>query len=242
MSFQKSHLLYEGKAKKIYSITDHPNLVWIEFKDDLTAFNAQKKGSFEDKGIINCQLTSLIFSYLEKHSIPNHWVEYRGEREMICHKVDVIPLEVVVRNTLAGSTARKFKMTDGTPLDQPLVEFYYKSDELGDPFINDEQALMLKTVKNASDLQELKEKALHVNTHIKELFSEVEIQLIDFKLEFGLNFNNEILLADEITPDSCRLWDIRTGERLDKDRFRQDLGGVKESYLEIWNRLKEIKL
>ena len=238
MSFQKSHLLCEGKAKKIYSVQGDPHLVWLEFKDDLTAFNAKKRGFFPKKGVINCQLTSFIFDYLKKQSIPNHWIQNTSEREMLCQKVEVIPLEVVVRNRLAGSTARKFHIKEGKDLETPLVELYYKNDELNDPFINDEQALMLKTVTKPSHLLFLKTKAMDINTHLKILFSDVGIELIDFKLEFGVTSSNETLLIDEITPDSCRLWDIKTGERLDKDRFRHDLGQVQESYLDIWERFK----
>ena len=236
---KKSHLLYEGKAKKIYSVVDYQDLVWMEFKDNLTAFNAKKKGAFEGKGIINCQFASFIFSYLKKQSIPNHWLEDIGECEMLCQKVEIIPLEVVVRNRLAGSTAKKFNIKEGTALEKPLVEFYYKDDELSDPFISDEQALMLKTVKDPSHLNILKNTAFNVNRLLQRLFAEAGIELIDFKLEFGLTPMNEILLADEITPDSCRLWDMKTGEKLDKDRFRYDLGHVKESYLKVWNRLNE---
>lgn len=237
--FEKADLLYEGKAKKIHSVVGHSDLVWMEFKNHLTAFNAQKKGSFEGKGAINRQVTSLIFSHLRKKSILNHWVQDLGECEMICQKVDVIPIEVVVRNRLAGSTARKFNIEEGTVLEKTLVEFYYKDDPLNDPFISDEQALMLKAVKDPAHLQILKDKSLHVNTHLKNLFIKGGMELIDFKLEWGLTPTGEILLADEITPDTCRLWDIKTGEKLDKDRFRRDLGHVKEGYLNIWNRLKE---
>lgn len=239
--FKKDGLLYEGKAKKIYSVVNRDDLVWMEFKDNLTAFNAQKKGSFDGKGTINRELASLIFSYLKEQSIPNHWIEDMGDREMLCQKVDVIPLEVVVRNRLAGSTAKKFHMKEGTTLEKTLVEFYYKNDELNDPFVSDEQALMLKAVKDPSHLQILKNKAIDVNTHLKNLFAQTGIELIDFKLELGLTPSGEILLADEITPDSCRLWDMKTGEKLDKDRFRRDLGYVKESYLNVLSRLKKMR-
>ena len=236
---EKGDLLYEGKAKKIFSVTDSSGDVWVEFKNSLTAFNGEKKSELENKGRLNCLITSLIYKLLTQKGIETHMKQTMSDTEMVCERVDIIPLEVVVRNILAGSTAKKFNIQEGTPLEKPLVEFYYKDDSLGDPFISDDQALMLKAVTDSKDLQLLKEKALQVNTALQEIFSEVGIELIDFKLEYGRTTSNKILLADEITPDTCRLWDKKTGEKMDKDRFRRDLGNVVEFYSEIYKRLQE---
>ncbi len=239
MSVTKGELLYEGKAKRIYKVPSNENVLWVEFKDSLTAFNAAKKGSFAAKGILNKQVTSLIFRYLKKAGVMNHWQEDVSDREMICTKLEIIPLEVVVRNRLAGSTAKKFNLEEGTPLAQPLVEFYYKSDPLNDPFISDDQALMLKAVKDREELDELRRQALLIDGLLQKLFAEVGIELIDFKLEFGKTHQGKIILGDEISPDCCRLWDMKSGEKLDKDRFRRDLGRVEESYQEVWQRLQK---
>lgn len=241
MSYQKGELVYEGKAKKIFNVIGFSDLVWMEFKDSLTAFNAQKKGSFPDKGLVNKKIACLIFEELEKHGVPHHLKEDINEYEVVCESLKIIPLEVVVRNILAGSTAQKFNIKDGTPLVKPLVEFFYKDDELGDPFINDEQALMMKAVADQSELDNLKVFALKINHILLQMFNEIGIQLVDFKLEFGKNKDGQILLGDEITPDSCRLWDKVTGEKLDKDRFRKDLGQVAESYHEVLRRLQQRK-
>jgi phosphoribosylaminoimidazole-succinocarboxamide synthase len=235
----KSELLYEGKAKKIYSIPGEPNKVRVEYKNSLTAFNALKKGEFEQKGEINREITSLIFQYLKKNGVSSHWVSDLGASEMIVQKVNIIPLEVVVRNILAGSTAKKLGIEEGKKLHRPLVEFYYKNDALADPFLSDDQALMLE-VATEQDLKELKTKALKINELMKDLFRQAGIELVDFKIEFGKDLKNEILLADEISPDCCRLWDLKTQEKLDKDRFRRDLGNIKESYQEVLKRLKEV--
>ncbi len=234
----KSELLYEGKAKKIYSIPGEPNKVRVEYKNSLTAFNALKKGEFEQKGEINREITSLIFQYLKKHGVASHWVSDVGPVEMIVQKVNIIPLEVVVRNILAGSTAKKLGIEEGKKLQKPLVEFYYKNDALADPFLSDDQALMLE-VATEQELKELKAKALAINILMRDLFHQAGIELVDFKIEFGKDLKNEILLADEISPDCCRLWDLKTQEKLDKDRFRRDLGQIKESYQEVLKRLKE---
>ena len=235
---EKGELLYEGKAKKIFIIPDQDDLVWVEFKDSLTAFNGEKKTEMSDKGRMNGLITTLIFHNLQEQGVPTHLKEVVSDSEMICQKVDIIPLEVVVRNVLAGSTAKKFHIAEGTALEKPLVEFYYKDDDLGDPFISDEQALMLKAANSQEELNELKEKALQVNSHLQTLFAKTGIQLVDFKLEYGKDSQGNILLADEITPDTCRLWDKETGEKLDKDRYRRDLGNVIESYQEVYKRLK----
>jgi len=237
LSLEKGDFLYEGKAKRIYTVTGGENLVWLEFKDSLTAFNAQKKGSFSGKGEINAKIATKIFKFLKLKSIDSHFVESPSTFEMICKKVEIIPLEVVVRNVLAGSTAKRLGIEEGAPMDKPLVEFYFKKDELNDPFVSDDQALFLNAANNQSELDELKKRALQVNEALKEFFNDINITLIDFKLEFGRIDNKRILLADEITPDSCRLWDKETGEKLDKDRFRRDLGRVEESYIEVLNRI-----
>lgn len=239
MAYEKGELLYEGKAKKIFSIPGESETLWVEFKDSLTAFNALKKGEFGSKGVVNRKIASMIFRYLNRQGVGNHWISDEGERSMICRKVTIIPLEVVVRNKLAGSTAKKFNFEEGTPLETPLVEFFYKNDELGDPFLSDEQAMMLKAAESYEQLKELKDQARIINVHLRTLFQEAGIELIDFKLEFGVDAGGKILLADEISPDSCRLWDLETGEKLDKDRFRRDLGQVEESYLEVSKRIQE---
>jgi len=230
-------MMYEGKAKKIFSLKDKPDCVLVEFKDSLTAFNAQKKGQFAAKGELNRDIATLIFKFLGKKGVSHHWVEDVGPRSMVCKQVTIIPLEVVVRNRLAGSTAKKFNIEEGKQLDAPLVEFYFKDDALGDPFLSDDQALMLKTVSKRGELDQLREQALKVNAQLKELFKEIGIDLVDFKIEFGRTPKGELLLADEISPDCCRLWDLKTGEKMDKDRFRRDLGNVEESYREVWQRL-----
>jgi phosphoribosylaminoimidazole-succinocarboxamide synthase len=240
VEYRKTNMIYEGKAKRLFDVEGHPEWILQEFKDSLTAFNAQKKGQFENKGKLNRDITSLVFRFLAKRGVPSHRVTDVGPIEMITERLNMLKVEVVVRNVLAGQTAKKFNFEEGTPLDQPLVEFYYKDDALGDPFVSDDQALMLKVVGKQSELDNLKHLALKVNTALIEFFDVVGLRLIDFKIEFGKRKSDgTILLADEITPDCCRLWDKRTGERMDKDRFRRDLGNVKESYEEVANRLQE---
>ncbi len=234
----KAELLYEGKAKKMFAVSGRPQEVWVEFKDSLTAFNAQKTGSFNGKGSINAQITSLLYRRLKEAGIKTHWIQDINKNEMICEKVSIIPLEVVTRNVLAGSTAKKLGKEEGTPLERPLVEFYYKDDALGDPFLSDDQALMMKAVSERADLETLKAKALEINKVLTSEFAKAGLKLIDFKLEFGRTEKNEILLADEISPDTCRLWDMKTNEKFDKDRFRRDLGKVEESYLAVLSRLQ----
>jgi phosphoribosylaminoimidazole-succinocarboxamide synthase len=234
----KAELLYEGKAKKMYAVQGRPEEVWVEYKDSLTAFNAQKTGSFAGKGMINAKITSLLYGRLKKAGIPTHLIQDVSDTEMICQKLTIIPLEVVTRNRLAGSTAKKLGKEEGTALEKPLVEFYYKDDALGDPFLSDDQALMLKAVPSRDDLETLKKKALEINEVLRAEFKKAGLELIDFKLEFGRNGKGEIVLADEVSPDTCRLWDMKTGEKFDKDRFRRDLGRVEESYQEVLNRLK----
>lgn len=232
-------LLYEGKAKKIYA-TENPQVVMMEFKDSLTAFNAQKKGSFAGKGAINRDIATLIFKVLKEKGIPSHFIDDVDENSMLTQKVDIIPLEVVVRNYLAGSTAKKMGKEEGEKLHRPLVEFYYKKDELNDPFMSDDQILIFGLARE-EELKALKSKAYKINDVLVELFNLIGITLIDFKIEFGKTPNGEILLADEITPDCCRLWDMKTGEKMDKDRFRRDLGGIETYYAEVLKRLQGVK-
>lgn len=235
---EKMEILYEGKAKKIFA-TNHPGQVIMEYKDSLTAFNALKKGSFDGKGKINCQIAMLIFQYLRQKGIESHWIRNISETEMLVRKVTIVPLEVVVRNVLAGSTAKKFGIGEGKVLSKPLVEFFYKEDRLGDPFVSAEQIEMLELASEVQ-LAEMKALALRINQVIKELFSKVGIRLVDFKVEFGTDSEGKVILADEITPDCARLWDLHTDEKLDKDRFRRDLGKISESYQDVWSRLKGV--
>ncbi len=229
-------LLYEGKAKRVFA-SGKPHILRVEFKNSLTAFNALKKGSFENKGHINRDIASLLFQELNKEGIASHWISNAGDVDMIVHEVKIIPLEVVVRNTLAGSTAKKLGIAEGNVLAKPLVEFYYKDDALADPFVSDDQILMMG-IATETEIQELKLLAQKINQTLKRIFAVAEIDLIDFKVEFGKDHQGRILLADEITPDCCRLWDMKTQEKLDKDRFRRDLGNIKESYEEVLRRLK----
>jgi phosphoribosylaminoimidazole-succinocarboxamide synthase len=237
MNYEKGELVYEGKAKRLYTVKNHPELVWQEFKNSLTAFNALKKGEFEGKGKLNRDITTLIYKLLERRGIKTHRVAEPGTNDMVTKQLKMLKLEVVVRNVLAGSTAKKFNLEEGTPLDKPLLEFFYKEDALADPFISDEQALMLKVVPAQSDLNRVKAQALSINAALNEIFDGVNIRLIDFKIEFGVDASGEPILADEITPDSCRLWDKQTNEKMDKDRFRRDLGSIKENYEEVFQRL-----
>nr|HMN69925.1 phosphoribosylaminoimidazolesuccinocarboxamide synthase [Bdellovibrionales bacterium] len=228
----------EGKAKKLYAVPGRPLEVWVEYKDSLTAFNAQKTGSFAGKGRINARITSLLYKKISEAGIPTHIVEDLGDINMICRRVAIIPLEVVTRNRLAGSTAKKLGKEEGTALSEPLVEFYYKDDALGDPFLSDDQALMMKAVESRGDLETLKKEALRVNGVLQAEFKRAGLELVDFKLEFGRDEKGRIVLADEVSPDTCRLWDMKTGEKFDKDRFRRDLGRVEESYAEVLKRLE----
>ncbi len=239
MKMSLGKMIYEGKAKKVYQWTEDKNKVFLEFKDSLTAFNAQKKGSFENKGSINRDIAVLIFQYLKSKGIPSHFIERIEDRGMLVQQVEIIPFEVVVRNWLAGSTAKKLGIPEGKVLKKPLVEFYLKNDELADPFVSEDQMLMLE-LTTPSEITRLKELALQINQQLIQLFDQMNLTLVDFKVEFGKNHQGEILLADEITPDCCRLWDKTTQEKFDKDRFRRDLGSVKESYTEVLNRMKKI--
>lgn len=239
MKYERGEMIYEGKAKRLYSVQGRSDLIWQEFKDSLTAFNAQKRGSFSDKGALNSEICALIFDEMESKGIRTHRVEEMPPTVVVTKKLEMIKLEVVVRNVLAGSTAKKFGIEEGTPLVEPLVEFYYKDDALNDPFVSDEQAVFLKTVKTKAELDELRAFGLQVNTVLKTTMDRAGLQLIDFKIEVGRDSNGLLYLADEISPDCCRLWDKTTGEKMDKDRFRRDLGGVEEAYREVCERLKK---
>jgi phosphoribosylaminoimidazole-succinocarboxamide synthase len=238
--WQKGELLYEGKAKQVYSIVGDSEHIWLDYKDSLTAFNAQKKGAFANKGGINREIASIIFRFLAQRKVASHWTADIDGHVMICRKLQMIPLEVVVRNRVAGSFAKKFGLEEGAVIATPLVEFYYKSDKLEDPFISDDQALYLGTVKHRRELEELKTAARAINGALKEFYGRLGVDLIDFKLEFGYDSEKRLVLGDEITPDSCRLWDQKTGEKLDKDRFRRDLGRVAESYEEVLRRIRTV--
>ena len=226
----KRDLIYEGKAKRVYT-TDNPDLVIQYFKDDATAFNAQKRGTIVNKGVFNNDITSHLFKMLEKKGIRTHFVKKLSEREQLVRKVDIIPVEVIIRNLAAGSLAKRLGLAEGTPLKFPIVEWCYKSDKLGDPIVSDEIAVALGWA-GAKEMAILKHKALEVDRLLTAFFARLGIKLVDFKLEFG-RFGKDILLADEITPDGCRLWDAKTNEKLDKDRFRHDLGGVEEAYQRV---------
>ena len=230
----KGNLLYEGKAKTVYE-TDNPNELLIYFKDDATAFNGEKHETIEGKGIINNKISQFFFKQLKDRGIKSHFVEKIGEREMIVKRLDMIKLEVVVRNIVAGSLVKRLGLEEGTPLTVPVVEYYYKSDELGDPMLNRYHIMSLDLAK-IDELNQMEHIAFSVNTILRELLKAKNVDLIDFKLEFG-RFDGEVLLADEISPDNCRFWDTVTHEKLDKDRFRQDLGGVVEAYKEMLDRL-----
>jgi phosphoribosylaminoimidazole-succinocarboxamide synthase len=233
-------LLYEGKAKKIYE-TDNKNEVICEFKDSLTAFNGEKKDEESGKGALNCAITTLIFEALEKEGIPTHLIKQIDETKQLVKKVDIILIEVVIRNIVAGSLTKRIGLKEGEKLPFTIVEFYYKNDELNDPLINDDHAMVLKLVDSKKELDLLREYGLKINKFLSEFFDKVGLTLVDFKIEFGKDENGKILLADEITPDSCRLWDKKTGKKLDKDLFRFDLGDIKEAYSEVLNRLKDVK-
>ena len=230
-------LLYEGKAKKLF-ITEDPQILRVEYKDDATAFNGKKFDLLKDKGRLNNAITVFFFEHLETKDIPSHFVRKISETEQLVRRVKIIPLEVVVRNVAAGSLSKRIGWEEGKELPHPIVEFYYKDDDLGDPLLAEEHIRLLELASEAQ-IEELKKRGLAVNEALKSLMLSKGIRLIDFKLEFGLDQKGEILLADEISPDTCRFWDIESGKILDKDRFRRDLGGVTEAYLEIHQRLTE---
>ena len=231
---KRGRKLYEGKAKIIYA-TDDPDLLIQYFKDDASAFDGKKKGSIKDKGVLNNAISSQVFEYLEEKKIKTHFVTKLSDREMLVRNLKIIPVEVVVRNVVAGSLSKRMGIEEGASLEGTIVEFYYKSDELGDPMLNEDHIRVFKLALE-KEVKELKEQALKINDLLVDLFDEKGIRLIDFKLEFGRS-KFGILLGDEISPDGCRLWDKLTNEKMDKDRFRRDMGKVEESYMEVFKRI-----
>jgi phosphoribosylaminoimidazole-succinocarboxamide synthase len=231
----KLNMIYEGKAKKIFRTEDKEKVV-VYYKDDATAFNGEKKGQIEDKGILNNTITSAIFKLLESRGVRTHFIEKLNDREQLCKRVDIIPLEVIVRNVAAGSMAKRLGLEEGYKLRTTVFELSYKDDKLGDPLINDYHAVAIGAT-TFEELETIYGMAANINNILKEFFMRQNIKLIDFKLEFGKTKNREIILADEISPDTCRFWDAQTNEKLDKDRFRRDLGNVKEAYSEIVKRV-----
>ena len=232
---QKLEQIYEGKAKKVYK-TDNPERYIVDYKDDATAFNGLKKGTIAGKGIINNQMSNRLMQMIEQKGVPTHFVRELSERETLVKKVSIVPLEVIVRNIAAGSFSKRYGVDEGMVFEEPVIEFSYKNDALGDPLLNTDHALALKVATRA-EIDTIKSYALKVNSILKAFWAECGITLVDFKLEFGKTADGSIILADEISPDTCRLWDSATGEKLDKDRFRRDLGGVEEAYAEIMKRL-----
>ncbi|EWM52688.1 phosphoribosylaminoimidazolesuccinocarboxamide synthase [Ruminococcus flavefaciens] len=234
-NIEKKEQLYEGKAKKVYATND-PDLVIVDYKDDATAFNGEKKGTIAGKGVINNKMTNFMFKMLEKEGVPTHLVEEISDRETIVKKVSIVPLEVIIRNVAAGSFSKRMGVEEGKQLLCPILEFSYKNDDLGDPFINDYYALALG-IATKEELETIAKYAFKVNEFMVKFFKGLNIDLIDFKIEFGKTSDGTIILADEISPDTCRFWDSTTHEKLDKDRFRRDMGGVEEAYQEIMKRL-----
>lgn len=232
---EKQELLYEGKAKKVYTTQD-PKLLIVAYKDDATAFNGQKKGTIHGKGAINNRMTNLLMDRLEREGIPTHLVEELSGRETLVKKVSIIPVEVIVRNIAAGSFTKRYGVEEGVVFDAPTLEFSYKNDDLGDPLLNDDHALALG-LASREELALIRKYSLNVNRLLRKIWGACGITLVDFKVEFGRLEDGTIVLADEISPDTCRLWDSKTLERMDKDRFRRDLGGVEESYVQVMNRL-----
>jgi phosphoribosylaminoimidazole-succinocarboxamide synthase len=233
----KDKLLYEGKAKQVFTVADNPNLLVLSYKNDATAFNGEKKAEFQGKGRYNNLISAKVFEYLQQKGINSHFKEALNETEQLVEKTTIIPLEVVIRNVAAGSIVRRTGIKEKTIFDPPLVELFYKKDELGDPLINDDHALLLTDATEA-DLTKIKKMALQVNEQLQAFFKEINLQLVDFKLEFGRNASGEIVLSDEVSPDTCRLWDIATGEKMDKDVFREDLGDLVTVYDNILSRLE----
>ena len=231
---KKGTQLYEGKAKKVY-LTDDPDVLIVDYKDDATAFNGEKKGTIVGKGAINNRMSNYLFKQLEKEGIPTHLIEELSDRETAVKKVSIVPLEVIVRNVAAGSFSKRLGVPEGTEFTEPTIEFSYKNDKLGDPLINDYFARALNLASWA-EIETIKKYAFKINEVLKEFFLAAELRLIDFKIEFG-RYHGTIILADEISPDTCRLWDVHTNEKLDKDRFRRDLGNVEEAYQEVMKRI-----
>lgn len=231
---QKKELLYEGKAKKVYK-TEDPEVYIVSYKDDATAFNGLKKGTIVGKGVVNNQMSNFMFRLLEKQGIPTHYVEELDERETAVKRVDIVPLEVIVRNKAAGSLSKRLGLAEGTQMKTTVLEFSYKNDDLGDPFINKYYALALE-LATEEEIEAVTKYAFQVNEVMQAYFASLNIELIDFKIEFG-RYHGQVILADEVSPDTCRLWDKDTHEKLDKDRFRRDLGNVEDAYQEVFRRL-----
>ena len=232
---EKREQLYEGKAKKVFK-TDDPELLIVSYKDDATAFNGLKKGTITGKGVINNKMSNLLMQKLEEKGVPTHFVRELSDRDTLVKKVSIVPLEVIIRNISAGSFSKRYGVPEGIVFDSPTIEFSYKNDELGDPLLNAYHALALK-LATPEEIELIKKYAFAVNDFLKAFWLSCGVTLVDFKLEFGKTGDGKIVLADEISPDTCRLWDVKTGEKLDKDRFRRDLGGVKEAYEEVMKRL-----
>jgi len=235
---QKKELLYEGKAKKIWT-TDDKELLISEFKDSLTAFNGEKKDSQEGKGALNNKISTVLFEYLESKGVPTHFVKMLDDNHMLHKRADVIYIEVIVRNIATGSLSRTLGIEDGKVLPFTLVEFDYKNDELGDPKLNDQHCLILELVKSQDELDYIRYMARKINKFLSEFYEQAGLRLVDFKLEFGRDSNDNIILIDELSPDNFRLWDKETNEKMDKDRFRQGLGGLIEAYTEVLNRIQK---
>lgn len=232
---QKGALIYEGKAKQLFT-TEDPEILYVMYKNSATAFNGEKKEEIEGKAKLNNQITSLIFERLEQQGVPSHFVKQLSETEQLVRKVDIIPLEVVVRNVAAGSLANRLGLEEGVKLAHPIVEFYYKDDALGDPLLTDAHISLLQLV-TTDERQKLEHRALEINKHLTQIFESIGVSLVDFKVEFGRTSSGDILLADEISPDTCRLWDKETNQKLDKDVFRRNLGNLTDGYAIILSRL-----
>ncbi len=232
---QKMEMLYEGKAKKVYA-TDDPEICIVSYKDDATAFNGLKKGTITGKGVVNNRMSNFMFRLLEKQGVPTHYVEELSDRETAVKKVSIVPLEVIVRNTAAGSLSKRLGLPEGTPMKTPVLEYSYKNDELGDPMVNDYHIFAME-LATREELAQIASMSFRINEIMVEFFKSVGVDLIDFKIEFGKTGDGKILLADEISPDTCRFWDVNTHEKLDKDRFRRDMGGVEDAYAEMMRRI-----
>lgn len=233
---EKRSMLYEGKAKKVF-LTDDPDLLVIEYKDTATAFNGEKKEDIAGKGVLNCAITNTVFKMLAQNGIPTHMVEEMDRTNILVKKVEIVPLEVIIRNVAAGSFSKRFGVAEGTPLNCPSIEFSYKNDDLGDPMINTSHIRALGLASD-EEVAKITEMSFKINELLKDFFLKVGLKLIDFKLEFG-RCKGEVILADEISPDTCRLWDVNTNEKMDKDRFRRDMGKVIEAYEEVFRRISE---
>lgn len=234
---EKLEQLYEGKAKKVFK-TSEPDVFIVSYKDDATAFNGQKKGQIAEKGVVNNTMTNIIFKLLEEKGIPTHFIEQISDRDTVVKAVTILPLEVIIRNVAAGSFSQRYGVKEGVEFAIPTFEFSYKNDDLGDPLINDDHAIAIG-LATREQIAEVKNYALRINEIMKEYFLEKNLKLIDFKIEFGVDKDGNIILADEISPDTCRFWDVETGEKMDKDRFRRDLGNVEETYQEVLGRVKD---